>query len=642
MSDHMEKAEKKNRIAVLTNGWSCEFLSEVFEGIRKGAEADGVDIFIFLSYHLPSGVNSTVRNLMQLFNLFDPGEFDGAIVLTNTFNTPEEIDTINKLIAENPIPTVSTAVHIPNAALVDTDNYQGAHELAKHIVEHHKAKDIIFISGYEGNEESIIRQKALEDVLEEHGLSIRETMYCNFDFYTSTHRIQDWIDSGNRLPDAFVCANDHMALGLISGLYQKGIRVPEDVIVTGYDDILDARFSYPSVSTVSRKLEELGSQAYKELARQEEDPDPSRKITLQSHFVPTESCGCPASKATVDLRERKMRNYFLESNETTMVDFFFQEIRVAMAQAESKELFNSIAAESLGKRRFFGKDYCICTEPFFFELNDNAKLKPSNHFHSQMDVLYELRDGTESAPLRQFNSSELYPGYKHEPGKSNIYLLSAMYGNNMTIGYMAIKNYPEVMYDQRFKRWLNNMESLLITVRQYMFSQKANRQLKEIYMNDFLTGMYNRTGCEDVLYSYIEKRKAAGKYTTLLFADINFMKKINDGYGHLNGDLAIKATARALRNALSEDWLFGRYGGDEFIAVGPGEATIDIDKYRADFTAAMNNMIINLKLSFDLSASLGYCIIAPDNVGYIGDFIRIADTSMYEEKQRMHKLLSSE
>lgn len=639
MSDSKEKTKKKNRIAVLTNGWSCEFLSEVFEGIRKAAEADGTDIFIFLNYHLPAGVNSTVRSLMHLFNLFDPKEFDGAIVLANTFNTAEEIDTIKEILAKDPIPTVSTALHIPNAALIDTDNYDGAHELAKHIVEHHNAKDIIFIGGYEGNEESAIRRKALEDVLEEHGLSIRETIYCNFDFYMSTHKIQDWIDNGNKLPDAFVCANDHMALGLISGLYQKGIIVPKDVIVTGYDDILDARFSYPSVSTVSRKLEELGTQTYKELIRQEEDPDPSRKITLQSHFVPTESCGCPASKATVELRERKMRNFFFESNETTMVDFFFQEIRVAMAQAETKEQFNSISAKTLGRRRFFGKDYCICTEPFFFELNENTTPKPSNRFHDKMDVLYELKNG-ESAPLRQFSSSELYPGYTHEPGKSNVYLLSAMYGNNMTIGYMAIKNYPQIMYDQKFKRWLNNLESLLITVRQYMFSQKANRQLKEIYMNDFLTGMYNRTGCEDVLFSYIEKRKSENKYTTLLFADINFMKKINDGYGHLNGDLAIKATARALRNALSEDWLFGRYGGDEFIAVGPGEPTIDIDKYRADFAAAMNDMITNLKLSFELSASLGYCIIAPDNVGYIGDFIRIADTSMYEEKQRMHKLLS--
>lgn len=638
MADTNKKA-RKNKIAVFTNGWSCEFLSEVFEGIRKEAEADGVDVFVYLTYNLPTGVNSAARNQMQLFHLFDPEEYDGVIVLANTMNIVEEKNAINDILTSCSIPAVSTALRMPGAALINTDNYQGAYELAEHIVEHHGAKDIIFISGYEGNEESAVRKKALEDVLGRQGLSVRDTIYCNFDFYMAIHTMQDWLDAGNKLPDAFVCANDHMALGVISALYVKGIKVPEEVMVTGYDDILDARFSYPSVATVSRQLGELGSQAYKELQHQIEDRDPSREILIQSHFIPTESCGCPTSDATVNLRLKKMRNFFFENNETNMVDFFFQEIRVGMAQTENKEQFHSVADRTLGRREFFGKNYCLCTEPLFFELDDNAIRKSSERFHDQMDVLYELGDG-QSRPLRQFNSSEIYPGYQKEPGKSNIYILSAMYGNNIAIGYLIMKNYPQIMYDLRFKRWLNNMESLLVTVRQYIFSQKANRQLSEIYMNDFLTGMYNRTGCEDVLFSYIEKRKSEGKYTALLFADINFMKKINDGYGHLNGDLAIKATARALRNALSEGWLFGRYGGDEFIAVGPCEGTIDIDKYRADFADAMEKIKERLKLSFELSASLGFCIISPEDVGYIGDFIRIADMSMYEEKQRMHELLS--
>ena len=51
MAEKTKKA-RKNKIAVFTNGWSCEFLSEVFEGIRKEAEADGVDIFVYLTYHL--------------------------------------------------------------------------------------------------------------------------------------------------------------------------------------------------------------------------------------------------------------------------------------------------------------------------------------------------------------------------------------------------------------------------------------------------------------------------------------------------------------------------------------------------------------------------------------------------------------
>ena len=641
MSQDKKTKKRPNRIAVFTNGWSCEFLSEVIEGIRHEAEADGADIFIFVTFHLPAGVNSTVRKQMQLFKLFNADDYDGIIVLANTFNTSEEQECVKQIIADSSIPAVSTALRIPGAALIGTDNYEGAYELAKHIVEHHGAKDIVFISGYQGNEESEIRRKALEDVLNEHSLSIREVVPCNFDFYNSTHMTENWIEAGKKLPDAFVCANDHMALGVISALYSHGINVPEDVIVTGFDDIIDARFSYPSIATVSRKLGEMGAESYRELVRQINGGDPSSETILQSHFVPTESCGCPASEATVNLRLKKMRNYFSENNNTNMVDFFFQEIRVAMSQCENKEQFHSIADRTLGRRDFFGKNYCVCTEPLFFELDDNNNNRRSHeHFHSTMDVLYEIKDG-KPGPLRQFDTHEIYPGYEREPGRSNIYIMSAIYGNNMAIGYMALKNSTHIMYDLRFKRWLDNMESLLVTVRQYMFSQKANRQLREIYMNDFLTGMYNRTGCEDILFSYIEKRRNEGKYTTLLFADINFMKRINDGYGHLNGDLAIKATARALRASLSEDWLFGRYGGDEFIAVGPGEKTIDIDKYRADFSDSMSKIIERLKLSFDLSASLGYCVIAPDDVGYIGDFIRIADMSMYEEKQRMHALMSN-
>ena len=628
-------AKKVNKIAVFTNGWSCEFISEVFEGIRKEAEADSVDIFTFVTYLLPNGVNSVARNQLQLFHLFNPSEFDGIIVLANTFNTPEELTAIKEIISKSSIPAVTIALHLPGAALIGADNYRGAYELAKHLVEEHGCKDIVFISGYEGNEECTIRQKALEDVLEEHGLTVRETVFGHFDFYLSSHICDDWIKEGKPLPDAFVCANDHMALGFISSLYQNGIDVPGKVLVTGYDDILDARFSYPAVATVTRHLDKLGSNAYKELIDQINNPDSSRELMFESQFIPNESCGCQPSRSTTEIRQKKMRHFFHENNETTMVDFFFQEIRVAMAQVENKEMFHEIANRILGRRDFFGKDYCIITEPIFFELDDNAIRQGSRYFHEKMDVLYQACNG-KPAELRQFNSSELYPDYKKEPGKSNVYIFSAMYGNNMCVGYMALKNYPSIIYDQRFKRWLNNMESLMVTARQYVFAQKANKQLREIYMNDFLTGMYNRTGCEDVLYSYIENRMEKGEYTTLLFADINFMKEINDGYGHLNGDLAIKATAKALKSSLSDDWLFGRYGGDEFIAVGPGGESIDIESYRKDFSEALDKIAEHLKIGFSLSASLGYCLISPDDNGYIGDFIRIADMSMYEEKQKLH------
>ncbi len=637
MADREKTAKKLNRIAVFTNGWGCEFISMVMEGLRKEAAADGVDIFAFVTYHLPGGINSPTRNQFQLHRLFDPEKFDGIIVFANTFNTPMETDFIHELIATSGLPAVSTAVPMEGCAFIGTANYNGAYELAKHIIEVHGCRNIVYVSGYEGNDESAVRRQALADALAEHGLSIQETIYCNFDFYMADLGIDKWIKEGKPLPDAFVCANDHMALGVISAIHNNGMEVPDNVIVTGYDHILDGQFTHPSIASVSRCMEELGINAYLELLNQIEHRDPSREIIFESHFVPSESCGCPPSEATINLRLKKMRNYYAETNQAGMVDFFFQEIRIAMAQAENKEQFHRIAEETLGKRHFFGTDYCICTEPRFFELEETINRDGTLHFHKTMDVLYEQRNG-KPAPLREFSSAELYPGYVREPGRSNFYILSAMYGNNVSIGYIAIKNYPSVMYDLHFKRWINNMESMLVTVRQYIFSQKVNRQLREIYMNDFLTGMYNRTGCEDILYTYIESRRDAGLNTVLLFADINFMKEINDGYGHLNGDLAIKATAKALRNSLPESWLFGRYGGDEFIAVGPCNSDdINIEIYRANFAESLKKIADRLQVNFDLSASLGYCVITAGDSGYIGDFIRIADMSMYEEKKRMHE-----
>ena len=106
-----------NKIAVFTNGWSSELLSEVFEGIRKEAEADSVDVFVFVTYLLPNGVNSIARNQLQLFHLFDPDGFDGIIVLANTFNTPEETQAVKDIITRSNIPAVSLAIKFPGLLL---------------------------------------------------------------------------------------------------------------------------------------------------------------------------------------------------------------------------------------------------------------------------------------------------------------------------------------------------------------------------------------------------------------------------------------------------------------------------------------------------------------------------------------------
>ena len=636
MDKKIGQTKRHHRIAVIANGWSSEYLSMTLEGVRLEAEKDCTDVFVFVTFNLSGSSPGECLAQMQIFDLVDPDDYDGILLLSNTFNTPKEHEKARQIVENSHIPMISTEVHIPGTAFVGTSNYQGVYDLACHLIEQHGVKKVVFVSGYEGNEESRIRKGALEDALRDHGLTLTDVMPGDFGFYRTSIETAKWMDEKKPIPDAFVCANDHMAMAIVSTLRQYGIDVPRDVIVTGYDQIHAAQVSYPIIATVAREWQKMGAMAYIELMRQVGDPDPSYERIFGSTFVPSESCGCEPDEDAREFRLDKLRNHYAESSDANMVDFFFQEMRVAMAQSDSKERFHEIADGTLGKRHFFGDDYCICSNPPFFDQEDEAELMKDPVFSPKMDVIFERKEG-KTTPLRTFDTRELYPGYEWVPGRSNVYIFSPINSSSILIGYIALKNYTHILYDMRFKRWINNMETLMVTSRQYMLAQRANRKLREIYMNDFLTGMYNRTGCENVLYTYINDEKAEGNELLLLFADINCMKVINDEYGHINGDLAIQVTARALRKATPENWLFGRYGGDEFIAVGLSRPDKTIEYYRKRFSDELARMIKRLKVSFPLSASLGFYYIRPDDTSSITDYISRADASMYKEKERAHR-----
>ncbi len=624
------------KVAVFANGWSCEFLNLTIEAIRKEAAKDGADVFVFVDYNLPTGIGSKTNHQKQLFHLFDPEEYDGVIILTNTLDTKEEHESLESILTPSKLPMVTTEVNFPGAAFVGTDNYRGVYDLAEHLVEKHGVKNVVFVSGYDGHEENNIRRKALEDVLEKHGLVLQDTIFGNFDFYHTTISASEWFAKEPPLPDAFVCANDLMALAMIEVLHRQGLEVPDDTLVTGFDRIRDGLYSVPLLATVSRRWDVLGTEAYKELRHQYLSRNPLRSQIFDSAFIPSESCGCEADPEAKLYRMDKMRNLHAEINENNMVDFFFQEIRVEMARVENKEQFHEIAKNTLGRRKFFGENYCICTDSAFFNNENEEELRALDRYSDDLLVLFERRDG-ESAELRRFPTHDLYPGYLREAGASNLYVISPMYGNNMAIGYIILKNKPDVLYDVRFRRWINDLETLMITIRQFIFAQRANQKLRTIYMSDYLSEMYNRTGCENVLFPFLESEHKAGRSCMLVFADINRMKYINDDFGHLSGDLAIKVTAKALKETLPDDWHLARYGGDEFIAVGPKRDGETIERFRSYFDTTLDQLVTRNKLPFPLTASLGGVEITPEVRGGIKDFLALADQAMYVEKEKAHR-----
>ena len=632
----MDDTMKKKKIAVFGNGWSSEYLELVIEGIRRAASKDGVDVFVFLSYLFWDAVSEESKSQLNIFHLPKPEDYDGAIMLTNTFNLECERERVCALFQRAGVPMVSTEVKVPGMAYVGTDNYEGMHELAEHLVKEHNVKRIVYVSGIDGNDECAIRKKTLLEVMKENDCELVDEYHGDFGFNKANTETNAWLDNGNLLPDAFVCANDHMALGVISALHKHGYEVPQDVIVTGFDMVHEAKTSYPIIATVSRRWDRMGEMAYEELKNQIENPDPTAEKIYGSKFVASESCGCEADRRTANKRLEKSRNMYTEATRKDIIDLFLQNLRTEMSSVDTKEKFHSVASRRFEREHYFGNNFCICLEPSFIEKDDEHYPERIRGYSKHMDVLY-MMENEESLPLRTFDVRELYPGYVKEEGKTNAYLFASLNHLQYVVGYVALKNDFNSVYNMDFKKWIADMDSMFMTIRQYIFAQQTNRKLRYVYMTDFLTGIYNRTGCEMEIFPYIESMKAAGKKTMLIFADIDCMKIINDEYGHLNGDLAIKATAEALCKSLPEDWHVGRYGGDEFVATGLCEDEEYAPELMKKLTESIKKIIESLKVGFNLTVSVGFTIIHPDDTKSVAEHIKVADEYMYEEKKIAHQ-----
>jgi LacI family transcriptional regulator len=146
-----------------------------------------------------------------------------------------------------------------------------------------------------------MRAKAVQETAAAHGATALTgpAWHGEYSANGGARVIRNLLDNGGSLPDAIACANDQSALGAVYALRERGYRIPEDVLVTGFDDIPLARHTNPPLTTVRQPVQEMGSAAFDALYSMIDGKKPEqRQLTLPVELVLRTSCGCaPQSPA---------------------------------------------------------------------------------------------------------------------------------------------------------------------------------------------------------------------------------------------------------------------------------------------------------------------------------------------------------
>lgn len=622
-------------IAVIVAGIDEEYQNNILLGIQDFAAGRNINISNFIAF---GGILKNKRHDMgefNIYNLVNFKRFDGVILLTNTISSPQITEELTKRINKARIPAVCIDNDLSNFHYIGIDNFKAMESMVEHIVVDHNATNINYISGPDDNPESVLRLNAYKSVLEKNGIAIDEDRiyYGYFRGQDGREAINKFLNSDMEFPDAIICANDAMALSAVIELEKEGKKVPDDVIVTGFDNLYIARNYYPAISSVKRPLRLSGYTAAKKIYEALNGETPKRTEILDTECVFSESCGCSNRNSNESISDFKKSCY--RSIET-------YNIGIPMINRMSCEFEECLTIDDTINvlKRFIDEIECekfvLCLCDDWINEYDNITEEDSviaMGYTEKVNVVLDYENGKFNEK-HSFYSSEMLPDLYKPTDDSNDYYFFPVHFRERGLGYCVIKNSSFPMESGLFQTWIMNVSNSIENIRKIICLDKMVDKLDRLSIIDPLCQIYNRNGFNKRAVSIYKTCIIEKREIMVMFIDMDGLKYINDRFGHNDGDFAIREIALSIKTACTGNQVYARYGGDEFIVF----ADYHTDKDAKDLVDRIYYQIKKFNRLSDkpyvVDASIGYIITKVDAEISLNKLISMADQTMYENKKR--------
>jgi DNA-binding LacI/PurR family transcriptional regulator len=263
--------------------FSHPYFIEVLKGVTDVANAHNLTLILSTSSE-----NQEEDAYMKILR---SRRADGVIVAAAAIADPN----IARLASSGyPVVFLGRDRHDERVISVAVDDIGGAVQAINHLIEVHRLRAIAHITGPLGHRSAADKVEGYRLALGRHGLPFNERLVVEGDYSqrSGARACQELLDGGEPV-EAIFAANDEMALGALQVIEERGLRVPQDIALVGYDDISLAAVVRPSLTTIHQPMEEVGRRAAARLIELlEEKAAEPRQVDLPTELVVRKSCGC--------------------------------------------------------------------------------------------------------------------------------------------------------------------------------------------------------------------------------------------------------------------------------------------------------------------------------------------------------------
>jgi len=637
------------RIGLVVHNIHDDFSIELIKGAELFCEENSCQLFILPVNSKNSGVYGYEYRYQANMELINHNNLDGIIVSGGTvsaFINPTEYKKI--LNSKKSLPIVNITTDIKGYPFVISDSEKAFKKLIQHLISEHKCKNFILVKANDINVDSVERETWFKEVLKANNIDFDSSNVIQGDFnkYTAARNLEEYINFNGLNADAIVCLNDTMAVGVIDILNRKNINVPNDVIVTGFDDKEESRYITPPLTTVNTNIQLQGYNAAKILLKKIKGKKVSHKKVIDGVEKIRCSCGCLDindvkiesinSKGKKIKYNKKQLSYIMRKipqatiSQLNSIHYFLADTREV---ATFKDFLNNLPKHLL-RASIDAISICVYDEPLIHKKTDEFFMPNKARRIFKYEKIYKDSlnyDEVYFNPHEQLIPKNTF--FKNYPKLVVIPLFEKEFQYGYFVASIESDNY--LFYEILCEFFAKEITNALKIDDFYMKNkelQTTAEHLSYLSQTDELTQIMNRRGfVKNVSQIFNEKKSGM-----IIYCDMDGLKKINDTFGHDGGDKAIIAQSKILLNSCSDTDIVARFAGDEFVVASLNMTQKGFEKFKK--SVAKQCEFFNSSSGFDykISISLGAAAFGPGNYD-LPIILAQADIELYKDKRSKKK-----
>lgn len=607
------------KIALFISHIYGDYQQRLCTGIIKKAAEHGILVEIFTTND-GEDLGDYSNGEQSIMNIPKPESYAGVLFASNTYRSVSLCQSIIALLKEQfTCPVIDINNDASSFPQIILENNAPVKELVLHLAQKHGYSKICYLGNSDYPTLNQKRLDAYRQGLHECGLEDTDEQILIYSCANQTpdELMPDFLEQ-NRNVQAIVCYNDDLALTLIAYLERRGIRVPQDIAVTGCDTLEFGQRTAPVLTSITFPIEQIAETAVSgllELIRGNDIPQ-AATVTASPHIGA--SCGCMEHTPYHAASYTHMLQNRIASLECSLIENM--NMSAALQDVNDIDLGMDLIEAYADKLSFCGELY-LCLYDGWNELSGALKTVTGvqDTFASTDTVLLKLAlKNKVRLPECSFTKRNTLPDFVYSGSDSPAFLYTPLFFGSRVFGYIAMSCKADTIgYSFSFISWMMNVNSMLKNICDRNNMGMLTQKLEDLFVKDELTGIYNRQGLKLHVSGLLQKAAEEQKPLMAAIYELEDLKNLRKTFGHAEADLAVQALAHALENAMEESCICAYLGGDEFQVIGYDFTTERADALRNKINTYLDNYNKLHSKPYKIQTSCGYCISlihSPDEV----------------------------